>query len=185
MDFTQQTQTKADAPLYKLLAGDQFHVYDYTVGASQTLVAGRVVGFNTATSQVVALSTSVVTDTLSGNGSTTTFDLTSAAVDPATVQVLVAGAAVYDFTISRGTGTAGVDQIVFGTAPATGASNIKVRYKLSTATPIGVLLEDVTTGVGATAIKPVLVAGPVKLSSIVTPPATWNVGMVVGQLILR
>lgn len=186
MDFTSQTATKPDAPLHKLLAGEPFHVFDYTVAASQTLVVGQVVGFNTATQQIVARDASAkASDLRNGTGSATTFDLDIAGVDPDTVQVTVGTAPVYDFTISPGTGTGGVDQIVFGTAPATGTNNVVIRYFPSAAKAIGVIAEAAVTGVGVTAKKPVIVAGPVKLAELTGAPATWKVGMVVGQLILR
>lgn len=185
MDFTSQTAIKPDAPLYKLLAGEPFHVFDYTVAASQTLVVGQVVGFDTAAAQVGALDAAEKTDLLDGDASTTTFDLANAGVDPASVRVTIGGAATYDWSISAGTGTAGVDQIVFDAAPATGTDNVVVRYLLSTATPIGVLAEAATTGVGETAVKPVIVGGPVQLAELTGAPATWQVGMVVGQLIIR
>lgn len=185
MDFTSQTATKPDAPLYKLLAGEPFNVFDFTVAPSQTLVVGQVVGFNTATGQIVARDAGVAaSDTRTGDGTATTFDLDVAAVDPDTVRVTIAGAADYDWTISAGTGTGGVDQIVFASAPANLAS-IVVRYFQSTAKAHGIIAEDATTGVGVTAKKPVIVAGPVQLASLVNAPASWKVGMTIGQLILR
>jgi hypothetical protein len=186
MDFTSQTATKPDAPLYKLLAGEPFNVFDFTVAPSQTLVVGQVVGFNTATGQIVARDAGpIASDARNGNASTTTFDLDVAAVDPDTVRVTVGGAANYDWTISPGTGTGGVDQIIFATAPATGTGNVVIRYFQSTAKAHGILAEAATTGVGVTAKKPVIVAGPVQLASLVNAPASWKVGMTIGQLILR
>ena len=137
--------------------------------------------------QFVALNEATQSETLSGDNSTTLFDLSSANVDPDSVNVLVGGAAVYDFTISEGTGTGGVDQIQFGTAPATGTDNVAVQYKLTTSICAGILLEDCTTaaaGAGSTKIKPVVRVGAVKLSELSSPPASWKVGQAIGNLVL-
>jgi len=56
----------------------------------------------------------------SGDGSTTTFDLPSRYVIESSVGVQVSGALVTAWTFSNGTGTGGVDQVVFDDAPAAG-----------------------------------------------------------------
>lgn len=56
-----------------------------------------------------------------GDGSTKAFDLGYSGVDIRTLKVQVAAAAAGGWNLSPGTGTAGVDQIIFGTAPASGA----------------------------------------------------------------
>ena len=183
MEFTQSTATLADTPYGKIVHGDPVRIFERTVGASQTLLAGAPVGI-LSNGQFVGLTSTQQVDLLSGTGSATTFDLESANVDPATVNVLVGTAPVYAFTISKGTGTAGVDQIVFATAPASGSSNVSVRYMETSSACVGILMEDCTTGVGVTKSKPILQAGAVKLAALASPPASWKVGQVIGQLIL-
>lgn len=186
MDFISETATAPQGALSRILAGDPFHVYDYTVPASQTLEAGEVVAFDAGTGRVTALATGPATEeTFDGTGAATTFTLSQDDVQESTVHVTVGGEPVTDYTISHGTGTAGADQIVFGTAPASGTDNIVVTYSRTTAVAFGVILEPATTGAGETAIKPVLVSGPVVLDELVNAPADWKRGMVVGQLILR
>lgn len=61
-----------------------------------------------------------------GNGTTTTFDLANANVIASSFKAYVGGAQ-QNCTISAGTGTGGVDQVVFAVAPATGVA-IKADY---------------------------------------------------------
>lgn len=186
MELAQQTLTRPDTPFGKIIHGDPVRVFDRPVGPSQTLLAGAPLGMLN-NGQFVALNATPQSDTLTGDGSATTFDLEAANVDPASVRVNVANVAVYDFTISAGTGTGGVDQIVFGTAPASGSNNTKVAYTLTSGKCVGILLEDCTTaasGAGSTKIKPVVQAGAVVLSALVSPPASWKAGQVIGALIL-
>lgn len=63
----------------------------------------------------------------SGNGSTKTFDLTVAAVIGDSLKAYVAGAQ-QNVTLSAGTGTGGVDQLIFNVAPASGTNNILADF---------------------------------------------------------
>ena len=57
-----------------------------------------------------------------GDGATKAFDLGSSGVDFRTLKVQVAAVPVGGWNLSPGTGAAGVDQIIFGDAPALGAA---------------------------------------------------------------
>lgn len=186
MEFTQQTLVRPDTPFGKIIHGEPVRIFDRAVGPSQTLLAGAPLGMLN-NGQFVALDMTAQSDTRSGDAATTTFDLDVANVDPDTVKVLVDAAAVYDFTISAGTGTGGVDQIVFAAAPATGTNNVVISYSLTQAKCAGILLEDCTTaasGAGSTKLKPVVQMGAVKLAALESPPASWKAGRLIGGLIL-
>jgi hypothetical protein len=160
-------------PGYKsdILVGDNHYIADRVIAASQTLVAGQVMGIDSATGEAYSLSGALQTTTASGDGAETDFDLGHSDVDPASVKVLVDGADVHDFTISQGTGTGGVDQIIFGAAPSSASDNIVVTYTRTRGKVAGVLLEAVTTGVGETPTMPLVQTGGVKRSELTGIPA--------------
>lgn len=64
-----------------------------------------------------------------GDGSTKAFDLAHAGVDIRTLKVQVASVAVGGWNLSPGTGGGGEDQIIFGTAPASGAITADYTYE--------------------------------------------------------
>lgn len=183
--YAQETQS---GPVYgsDLLVGDGHLIVDRTIAASQTLAVGTVLGVDSATGQFKGVVTTVYESTGTGTaGGEDTFDLGHAGVDSGTVLATVEGVPTGDFTISIGTGTAGVDQIVLGTAPAENDA-VVVHYKLTLATVAGVLYEATTTGVGETPTAPVVQSGQVRLSKLTGLPGKFNyVGCRVGGLVME
>jgi len=105
----------------------------------------------------------------SGDGSDTTFDLDNAKVIPSTLKGYSAGNQK-NASISVGTGTGGVDQIVFAVAPANGEAIVAdYSYHASAKGVTGacVLLEDAeTTVAGGDVVANALVSGSVKANKV-------------------
>jgi len=178
------TAQAAPAILADILEGDGHRVPTVGVEQSQTLVLGQVVGYLPSVERVVALNTTEQSVTRNGDNSTTAFDLGHADVDVSSVKAEVAGAFDLDFTISRGTGGGGVDQIVFATAPPTGASNTIVKYKQISSVPYGVMAKAITTAASEFPTAPVVVSGGLVRSKLTNVPADNPVGSFMGQCFL-
>lgn len=104
-----------------------------------------------------------------GNGTATTFDLGHANVIESSVKVY-AGGAQQNATLSKGTGTGGVDQVVLAVAPATAvAVKTDYSYHASSKGAEGacILMEDAkTTVAGGNVIVSGLVGGTVNSSKV-------------------
>ena len=183
----QHPQSTQTAPTYasEILHGGGHVIRDRTMDESQDLPAGQVMGMLYQTGRHVPVDMTEYAVPLSGDGSQTTFDLDHDSVDPGSIRVLEGGSAVYDFDISRGTGTNGEDQIVFGTAPASGTDNVTVRYYRTSATPAGVLLRDVVTEAGEFVGLPLVIEGAVVMDKLTGVPAGYTYGMRMGALTLE
>lgn len=185
--FTQETQT---GPTYAsaLLVGEGHLIVDRLMAPSLTLPAGQVVGVDAATGAFGALDSAIHTTSLTGATGTDTFDLGHDGIDPSTLVVTVAGALRMPgtYAVSAGTGTGGVDEIVFTTEPANGAA-VVVTYQRTVATPAGVLLTAVTTGVSeTTTLMPVIQSGQVRRSLLTGLPAHHDhTGSRVGLLVME
>lgn len=182
--FTQEQQ-QAPRPASDMLVGHGHRIVDLPMAESQALDRGQVVGVLSASEQVVALDTTRYETVASGDAATTTFTLGHDSVDAESVVAMVGGAPVYDFTISRGTGTAGEDEIVFGTAPASGTDNIVAHYQRTSARPAGVLYEAMTTEAGETPTAPVVIEGGVLLDHLMGVPDGYGRGMRLGGVVLH
>lgn len=137
-------------------------------GSAVTYAMGTAL-VNSATAGVKAKYTNATTVTseavATGNASTKTFDLAHAGVVASSLKGFVAGAQ-WNAKISVGTGTAGVDQIVFETAPTNAAAvTAKYDYHSTTVGTTGacILAEDcATTVAGGNVISNGLIEGNVK-----------------------
>lgn len=120
-------------------------------GAAVTYLLGTALRNSTTGLMAKYTNAGVITDEAvgTGDGSTTTFDLAHANVIAASVKARVAGV-LRHATISAGTGTLGVDQLVFEVAP-TNAAAITVDYdwydSAYGATGACILAEDAATTV--------------------------------------
>lgn len=107
------------------LVGTSPQVTGVTVGG-QAVTAGNGEGQYQLTGNNLSFNALTVLQNLVGDGSTTTFNLPFANLSVAEVTVagsaVTEGAGASEFTHSVGTGPAGVDQIIFGTAPANAAA---------------------------------------------------------------
>lgn len=104
-----------------------------------------------------------------GDAATTTFDLVQSDVIESSLVVYI-GNDKQRVTLSAGTGAAGVDQIVFSTAPASGVSIVADYYYHGSSvgvTGASILLDDVTTTVaGGNIDANAAVGGTVKTAKI-------------------
>jgi hypothetical protein len=80
----------------------------------------------------------------SGDGSTTTFDLANDNVVANSIRAWDAAGDQIPCSISVGTGAAGVDQVVFDKAPASGAINVTYKHHENGIAGPCVLMDDVT-----------------------------------------
>lgn len=182
--YDQQTYT-APGRYSDILAGAGHHaIVDRAMQENLDITAGQVLGQLFASGRFEPHDPTVYEASRTGDGATTTFDLNHDSVDPEKMDVTVGGAAEYDWSISRGTGTDGVDQIVFDAAPAD-TSAIEINYKRTTATPAGVLLEDTTTGAGEFPTMPVLVDGGALYDQLTGVPDGYAKGSTMGNVRLE
>jgi hypothetical protein len=183
--FIQET---IQGPVYpsSILSGDGHYFADRPIDENQTLALGQLLGMSTATGRWAALDETVHTVALSGDGAATAFDLDHDSVDPDTILAFVAGGLDPLVTVSAGTGTDGVDQVVFESPPANGAA-ISVRYQRSVARVAGVLFcNGVVTGAGEYPTFPVVQTGAVLREKLVGLPPRYNVpGRMIGGLIIE
>jgi len=182
-DFTQETLSQASDALRSLVDGAPFRSRDFTVDESQTLVVGSPVGLLRSSGRVVLLTNAPLSDTDAGNGAATDFDLGVSDVDAEALIVLIDGAPTLGFSLSAGTGTAGVDQVIFDAAPAN-ATALTFEYRATSDRCIGVCAEAGATAAAASMVKPIIVQGSVFLASIDSPPNHWAAGMTIGSVVL-
>lgn len=140
-DFGDQVQT-TEAPTLPsdILVGHGHTTRDFEYAGPLTLAVGDVVGWERSTGRMAPLETDTHTKTLSGDGSEKTFDLDHDSVDEDTLEAWNSDGQRLAATVSRGTGSDGVDQIEFDVAPAEG--DVNVRYQRTTATPAGVSIAE-------------------------------------------
>lgn len=182
----EETTTQAPTPMSDILAGAGHDtIVDRPAQENLDISAGQVMGHLFASGYWEPVDTTVYESLLSGDGTTTDFDLGHDSVDADSVQVLVGGAAVYDFQISRGTGTNGVDQISFASAPASATDNIEVNYQRTTAYPAGVLMEDLATGAGEHPTVPILQEGGAVYDKLTGVPDGYARGDLMGGVRLE
>lgn len=182
----EQTTTQAPTPMSDILAGAGHDtIVDRPAQENLDISAGQVMGHLFQSGYWEPVDTTVYETTASGDGSTQAFDLGHDSVDAYSVQVLVDGAAVYDFQINRGTGTNGVDRIQFDSAPASGTDNIAVNYQRTTAYPAGVLMEDLATGAGEHPTVPVLMEGGAVYDKLIGVPDGYTRGDRMGGIRLE
>lgn len=173
--FTQETTA---GPVYasNVLVGSGHVIVDRLMSPSLNLAAGRVVGFDSSTGAIKAIDTAVKSTSLTGSTGVTEFNLGHAGVDPDSLVVTEDGAPRLPgtYSVSAGTGTSGVDEIVFNPEPVN-TKAVVVKYKLSIAKPAGVLLNAVVTAADEETTKmPVVIWGGVKRSSLAGVPAHLN-----------
>ena len=120
-----------------------------------------------------------------GDDSTTAFDLAQSRVDGRTLKVQLDAAPAGGWNLSPGTGTAGVDQIIFGTAPA-GSVAITADYTWesggaeasSSVSVRNIHLPEILVTKGTSASSPLVPTTPSPTTDIVlaniTIPAGWT-----------
>lgn len=120
-----------------------------------------------------------------GDGSTKKFDLKHAQVDLETLVVKVAGAEVGGWNFLKGLGALGVDQIIFATAPASGAITADYQWinggveatatgqpSRKTRAPVFGAAKGTPAG---SPVAPAVPAGAIKIAEI-TLPGGWTTG---------
>lgn len=168
--FGNQVQTTAGPALPSdILIGDGHVTRDAEFKGPLTLVVGDVVGFEQATGRMTQLDTTEANVSLSGDGTTTTFDLDHDSVDTQSLAAYGSDGKRLANSVTRGTGTDGVDQINFDVAPASGT--VTARYRRTTAIPAGVAIGNAQLEANEVATLPVVLEGTVSFDHVQGLPA--------------
>jgi|GEM_PF-5270684 len=180
-DFGNQVSpTTAPTPPSDILVGHGHTTRDHHYAGPLTLAVGDVVGWERSTGRMAPLETTVHTQTLSGDGSTTTFDLGHDSVDESDLEAWNASGQRLAATVSRGTGTDGVDQVIFDVAPASG--DVNIRYQRTTATPAGVSIAEAELEDGDEVTLGTVIEGSVSFDHVQGLPADMARGTQIGAL---
>jgi len=178
MKFTQETATRTEPVLNRILVGKDFRSFDRVIAESQTIAGAQLVALIAASGQWRA-STAHRADS----------DAWAASTAYAVGDVVIPTTANGHWYQCTTAGTS--DAVTEPTWPTNGSTvndNGAVwtdmgAYDTLTSVQFGVALEDTETAAAETATIPIFQQGAVKLSALVNAPSALKAGMILDLLI--